>query len=54
VPESSNWCGYSSSSYSPSAAPLGGAAYAAYPDSTGPAATMAMDTPSASEYKNIE
>ncbi|XP_022161262.1 protein lozenge-like isoform X1 [Myzus persicae] len=47
VPESSNWCGYSTSSYSPSAAPLGGAAYAAYPDAAGPAAAMAMDAPSA-------
>ncbi|XP_060851116.1 protein lozenge-like isoform X2 [Rhopalosiphum padi] len=46
VTESSNWCSYSTSSYSPSAAPLGGAAYVAYPDATGPAATMAMEAPS--------
>lgn len=48
VAESSNWCGYSTSSYSPSVPPHGGT-YAAYPDaigSTGPA----MDAPSASEF----
>lgn len=48
VPESSNWCGYSTSSYSPNAAPLGGG-YAAYPDAAGPTAA-AMDAPSASEF----
>ncbi|XP_025413224.1 protein lozenge-like isoform X2 [Sipha flava] len=45
VTESSNWCGYSTSSYSPNVLPHGGT-YAAYPDaigSTGPA----MDVPSA-------
>jgi hypothetical protein len=48
VTESSNWCGYSTSSYSPNVLPHGGT-YAAYPDaigSTGPA----MDVPSASEF----
>lgn len=49
VTDSSNWCGYSTSSYSPNAGgPLGGGGYAAYPDATG---TAAMDVaPSASEF----
>lgn len=47
VTESSNWCGYSTSSYSPNAAPLGGG-YAAYPDAAG-SAVAAMDASSASE-----
>ncbi|VVC37447.1 p53-like transcription factor, DNA-binding,Runt domain,Acute myeloid leukemia 1 protein [Cinara cedri] len=47
VTDSSNWCGYSTSSYSPNAGgPLGGGGYATYPDATGPS-TVAMDAHSA-------
>lgn len=50
VPESNNWCGYSTSSYSPNAVPIGGG-YAAYPDATvGSSTTTVMDAPSASKF----
>lgn len=49
VPESNNWCGYSTSSYSPNAAPLGGG-YVAYPDAAVGSTATAIDVPSASEF----